>query len=454
MLEKVKDVLLDLTSAVQARKLYSKEHPKYSQIIEKIYKKIKNILNTKDEFIIGIINDELAWESEILFDISRKTKSLLIYLQNRDIEKIKFYFPLEKQELKKFISFLSLPKKEHTGDIQEYLKRNGIKNIQAGKIRAVKEGEKTGDRHITKKEHYGRIYHDSIDLAKESANKILNDEEIDYLDLRFNVLTLLENYKGNHNDLINIMGLKRSNEISSFHTLNVGIVSMFFASHLGISKDRVIDIGISALFHDIGKRALSEEWLKKKNESTKDEYNQMRDHCLLGSIILLKHKISLGILPPVVAFEHHLRYDKKGYPKLKYPLEPHLGSKIISICDAYDSLFQKRTAKKTPPPEEIYEVMNKEKGHLFDPELVDSFFEIMGIYPLGTIVLLNDNRIGYVKKINRGHKFRPVIKVLSPKKKSGILDLSEEDPNTKILKSLDPLGEGKKYTDQIDLRQE
>lgn len=454
MLEKVKEALLNLTSAVQARKLYSEDHPQYLEIIETAYQGIKNILKDKHEFVFGIINEELAWESEILFDIVQKTKSLLSYLKERDIEKINFNSSLEKWELEKFISFLSLPKQEDIEDIQDYLITNKISNIRAGKIKAITDDKKSRDEYLTEKEQLRRTYQNSIDLVKESTTRILNDEEIDYLELRFNILTLAESYAGNYHELINLVDVKKKDLITFIHMLNVSIISMFFSSQLGLPSDKVIDIGISSLFHDIGKIAISEEILKKKGKLEIDEDSQMKYPCLLGSKILLKHKKTLGILPAVVAFEHHIRYDKKAYPKIKYSLEPHLATKIISICDVYDALFQKRTYKKHFPPEEIYEIMTKEKSNLFDSELVERFFEVMGVWPLGTIVQMNDNRIGYVKKINKNEKFRPVIKIISPKNKSGILDLSKENQEIKILKSLDPFEEGKKYADLIFLEQE
>ena len=449
MLEKVKKALLDLTTAVQAKKLYSEAHPKYLEIIETAYQGIKNILKNKHEFIFGIIDEELAWESEVLFDVSRKTKSLLIYLEARDIEKIKFLSSLEKGELEKFVSFLSLPKQKDKEDIQGFLKINKIKNIQAGKIKAAADEKEVKGEHLTEKEQLRRTYQNSIDLVKESVTRILKDEEIDYLDLRFNILTLIESYAGNHQELINLLDIKKKDLITFVHMLNVSIISMFFSSQIGISPDKVIDIGISALFHDIGKIAISEGILKKNDKLEKEEYNQMKDHCLWGSKILLKHKRTLGIMPAVVAFEHHIRYDKKGYPRVKYPLEPHLATKIISICDVYDALFQKRTYKKHFSSEKIYEIMTREKSHLFDPELIDRFFEVTGVWPLGTIVQLNDDRIGYVKNINKKDKFRPMLKIISPENKSRILDLSKENQKTKIAKSLDPFEEGKKYADLI-----
>ena len=446
MIEKVKKALFDLTSAVQARKLYSKEHPEYSKNIENAYKKIKNILNEKDKLIIGIIDDELTWENEILFDVSRKVKSLLTYLQGRNIEKIKFFLPLEQRELDSFVSFLSIPVKEHAEDVQKYLIEKGIKNIQAGKIKALSETEKTGGRLASLNELYETAFKNSVELTRESITKILNNKEIDYLDLRFHISTLIEHYAGNYNETDHLISLKNQDFPVFIHQLNVSVLSMYFASKLGLSRDRVIDIGISALFHDIGETAAVKKTENDDNESGGPEPSEINDYGTAGSKILLGYKNSLGILPAVVAFEHPLILDK-ACPGVKYPAEPHLASQIISICDIYDELFQKHLFDEFFSFEDIFKNMTEKKKYSFDPELVDRFFEIMGVWPIGTIVLLNDQRIGYVKKVNKKDKFRPVIKILSPESKKGMTDLSKERKKIKILKSLNPLGEGKKYSD-------
>ncbi|MFW6140576.1 MAG: HD-GYP domain-containing protein [Acidobacteriota bacterium] len=353
MIEKVKQALLDLTSAVQAVKLYSENHPKCTEIIEKTYGEVKQILETKKEFVIGIIDKDLAWENEILFDVSRKIKSLLIYLKHRNIEKIKFLPPLEKWELEQFISYLSTPVRARTEEIQEFLLKNNIKNLEAGKIKAVSDNKKSSTPYSPEKEQFINTYQNSIDTVKESVSQILNKENIDSLDLRFNVLSLAEYYSGNQSELYDSTYLKEKDLSTFIHMLNTSILAMYFAFQLGLAKEEVVDTGISAIFHDIGKIALSKDMRKKKSQSNPSEDISLKEHCLIGTKILLQYRESLGILPSVVAFEQHLRYDKKGYPKLKYPVEPHLASKIISICSIYDSLFQKAYYQKNFPIKKI-----------------------------------------------------------------------------------------------------
>ena len=126
---------------------------------------------------------------------------------------------------------------------------------------------------------------------------------------------------------------------------------------------------------------------------TDKEMTQIKSHTFLGAEILIKYIDSLGYLPALVAFEHHLKYNLGGYPKLKYPKKPSTVSSIVSLCDCYDALRSRRSYKNDYPPEMIYEIMLREKGKGFDPELFDKFFSFIGLYPLGTVVELTNNFI-------------------------------------------------------------
>jgi HD-GYP domain-containing protein (c-di-GMP phosphodiesterase class II) len=170
----------------------------------------------------------------------------------------------------------------------------------------------------------------------------------------------------------------------------------------------------------------------------------MRSHPLLGAKILEGYKDSLGILPMVVAYEHHLRYDLSGYPKLAFPRRPHPASLMISICDVYDALALKRSYKKDYPPEKIYELMMLEKGKTFDPQLVDKFFQFMGLWPLGSLVSLNDGRIAVVRQVHEQDIARPIIEAIAPENLGEMIDLVKQR-EVRIMRSLNPHREGRPY---------
>ena len=439
----VKNVFIGLLNAIQAGKIYSESHPTFKEFVDVFYRRLVEHLGDKREIILGIIEGELAWEDEIYFELSQRLKSLVEFLQECGINRIIFRPGLRPDELSAFIALLTRPGKKRSLESQETDDLQGLENIHVGKLRARAAGPATGDR-----ERYAR-YEGSLEFASRSLTAVLNKEEIDFLDLRFNILNVMENFLGRHQELLNLISVKEKDLITFVHLLHVSVLSMSFASKLGFAKDDVLDLGIAALFHDVGKLHISSEILKKEGKLADDELARIKDHPFLGSMILQGYQDALGILPPVVAFEHHLRFDRKGYPKVSYPRPPHVASLIVSLCDVYDALALQRSYKADYPSNKIYEIMNLEKGKLFDPALLDRFFQIIGVWPIGTIVMLADGRIAVVREVNEQDIFKPKVEVVHPESTGEIIDLLEAKERVQVLEALNPMGKGQKYLEHV-----
>jgi putative nucleotidyltransferase with HDIG domain len=442
MLNKRKKSLIHLFSAMQTAKLYSRDHPVFHEAIKKAYKSLKEVLEDKTEIVIGMVDEELACEEEIYFDLSQKLRSSILYLLDRNIQKIYIHRALNLNELSEFVALLSSPKDELTKDSQKVLALHGIRNIKTSRIRddSLFQIGGTNDWNILQK-----LYETSINSYVHSIEGVLNLKELDYIDLRFNLLNVMENFVGRHQEIMSLIEIKQKDLLTYVHLMNVSILAMHLSSKLGYSKDDVLDVGVAALFHDIGKIYISSEILKKKSKLTEREFSKIKDHAILGARILNEYTDTMGLLPPVIAFEHHLRYDLTGYPKVTYLKKPINASFIVSICDVYDALAQRRTYKKDSPPNQIYEIMIKERGKLFHPEILDRFFEVTGVWPVGTIVALSDDSIALVREINELDIFRPKVEVISPSSKKGFIDTEREKSKIKIIAPLNPFGEGKKY---------
>jgi HD-GYP domain-containing protein (c-di-GMP phosphodiesterase class II) len=446
MLEKIKNALANMSSALQAGKIYSTVHPSYKDFILRAYKSLCEVLPHKKELIIGIVEEELAWEGEIFFSLSEKLRALVFYLQEKGIERIIFLPDLQEDELDRFISFLIDKEKKGPGGAQEYLNALGVRNIRAGKIRALSSQSEVSEKPKPPKKKKGEK---TIHSVSQVIEKILNDEDLDYLELKFNVLNYMEDYMGKRQELLDLVSIKQRDLSTYLHLLNVSILSMYMTSKLGYARDDVLDIGISGLFHDIGKLAISRRILQKKSKLEEKEFFKIKHHPTAGAEILVNYVDTIGILPVIVAYEHHLRYDLKGYPPLNYPYTPHLASFIVSICDVYDALALRRSYKKDFPPKKIYNIMMDGKGALFHPHLIEDFFRVMGVWPIGTIVSLSDRSIAVVRSANRQDVFRPTVEVIHPAKKRKVIDLADKQNTLTINKSLNPFKEGKKYLEKM-----
>lgn len=446
MRDKVKLCFLLLMNAIQAGKIYSEDHPKFREFIDRLYAVLLELLENRKELALGIVSGELAWGEEIFFELSQKLGSLISFLEENQVERIIFTQGLQLEELRKFIILLARPKKSAQANEKESLSPDGLQNIRAGRLRAmVRSGDSAWESDEMKKKYLG-----SVKAVSQSLNLVLEEQEVDYLDLRFNLLKIMEDFFGRHEELLNLVSIKERDLITFVHLLNVSLLVMFFASKLGFSRDDVLDLGIAALYHDIGKLYISEKIIKKKGRLTEAEFQQIQAHPIIGASILEGYKDSLGYLPIVAAFEHHLRYDLTGYPRLPYTRKPHLASLMIAICDVYDALALKRSYKKDYPPDKIYEVMMMDKGKAFSPQLLDKFFQFVGLWPVGTISVLSDGRVGVVRQVNEHDITRPVVEIIEGEGCGQKIDLSNNG-GLSIAKALNPRGQGKKYLRYLKL---
>ncbi len=446
MRDKIKICFIYLMNAIQAGKIYTGDHPKFKEYLTRLYGVVQDILEDRKDLVLGIIGGEAAWEDEIFFNLKGKLGLLIEFLEKNGVERIIFQQGLRFEELREFIIFLTRVKRQEKISEQEYFTLHGIQNIRAGKLRTLVQSDSPAAR----VEETRTRYVSSVETVSGAVNVVLENEEVDYLDLRFNILSIMEDFVGRHQELLNLVSVKRRDLVTFVHLLNVTLLAMFFASKLQFTKEDVLDLGIAALYHDVGKLYISLKVIQKKDKLSEGEFLQVRNHPLLGARILDGYKDALGVLPVIVAYEHHLRYDLTGYPRSPYHRRPHPASMMVSICDVYDALALKRSYKKDYPPEKIHELMTLERGKIFDPQLLDKFFQFLGVWPVGTLVKMSDERVGVVRAANEAEIDRPSVQVLAPENAGEVVDLAERT-DVRILESLNPQAEGGRYLPLIGL---
>ncbi|MFH1458382.1 MAG: HD domain-containing protein [Candidatus Omnitrophota bacterium] len=449
MLDKIGNSFKELISSLQTARLYPNWHPEFKKSIDKAYASLQDVLKDRETLIIGMVGEELAFEKEIFFELSKTAKPAIAYLRDRGVERIEFTRGLENEELSQFITILTTPKEQLKHELQQELDLLGVRHIAAGKIKAcagdfASEEKAKSAQGVEKAVSYLKTYEDSLGKITDSLEKMLDGEKIEHLVLKFTVGNVLEVLVGRHQEFLNFAIVKRYDIRTFCHMVNVCILAMYLSSKLGFTKEEILDMGLAALFHDIGKLYISRKILQKPARLTEEEFVKIKSHVIIGAEILLRYVAHLGILPVVISFEHHLKFNLSGYPKIDYALKPHIASHIVCICDVYDALSQRRNYKNDYPPKMIYEIMIKERGTTFNPELLDTFFKFMGVWPVGTLVSLNDASIAVVRENNEDDIFSPKVEILAPGEKKGWVDLKTER-NKSIERYLNPLTEGKAY---------
>ncbi len=227
--------------------------------------------------------------------------------------------------------------------------------------------------------------------------------------------------------------LKKRDEYTSQHSMNVCVLSVALGRHIGLSEKELKELGLCGMLHDMGKMLIPNKILNKPGKLKGKEIKIMKYHTVLGLKILKKSKGRVPLSVINVAYSHHERVDGKGYPRGIGQDKLTRATRVVAIADMYDALTSDRVYRKGCSHLEAIDIMNKMSGKHLDYALMLKFIECLSVYPPGSIVELTNDEIAIVVEVNQDEKLRPKIILLlgadkQPKKEKPIdLSLREED---------------------------
>jgi HD-GYP domain-containing protein (c-di-GMP phosphodiesterase class II) len=181
--------------------------------------------------------------------------------------------------------------------------------------------------------------------------------------------------------------------------VNVALLSMCLGKRIGLSKLAVVTLGLTGLFHDLGKVDVPIELIRKPTKFTQEEYEMVKNHSMFSVIRILQinadHKLKSKLI--LAPFEHHLGIDLAGYPLSDKHSPLSLFGRIVAIADHYDALTSSRSYRPVPMnPEQALDIMTSLSGKALDPLLLKVFINMVGIYPIGTLLVTDTKEVAMV----------------------------------------------------------
>ncbi len=199
--------------------------------------------------------------------------------------------------------------------------------------------------------------------------------------------------------LLGLSSIKNYDDYTFNHSVNVTVLSLAMGRKLGLSRPQLSDLGLAAIFHDLGKVTLPREIVNKDSRLDEGEWEEIHRHPVEGvkKLLQLKGISELTVKLIISVYEHHVNYDFSGYPEVFLSNVTSLFPRIIRIVDSYDAMTSRRIYCQEPkhPVGALEEIWNL-AGKNFDPDLVKVFLRLMGVYPVGTVVQLSSGIIGLV----------------------------------------------------------
>jgi putative nucleotidyltransferase with HDIG domain len=358
--------LRDLQGAVSSRRLYSAEHPRNVEILDRLEAHVKELTAGRTEFSTLSDADRLVSDDGLIESHTSVARGIFAALHQRGFDRLTVARGLSRGELSAFI------------DTMAAIEGGGTATLTASPhltftrlVRQTNAGATAG---------LGAWVGGGLAFAGGTAGPLaqvwlsIEKGPMQLEILEGLVLALSQTVTQHREALIPLVALQSHDAYTVTHITNVAVVSMSLAAALGFSPAFVHDCGTAALLHDVGKLKVPPDVLSSPTKLTEAQLVLMKRHPEDGARMLM----SIGRLPDlatIVAFEHHLQYDGGGYPTVPPGWRAHVASEITHIADVYDALRSDRPYRKGLPPEVAAQMMNADAGRVFDPYVLKVFFE-------------------------------------------------------------------------------
>ena len=226
------------------------------------------------------------------------------------------------------------------------------------------------------------------------------------------------------------------------HSVNLSVLMSLFGNYRKLPSDVLHQTIVGALLHDIGKVLTPDDILHKPGRLTPEEFEVMKAHAR-HSRDILKTTEGIGDLSIITAAEHHERLDGTGYPEGLKGDEISVYGRMVAITDVYDAITSDRVYHQGMTPTQGLKKLLEWSGDHLDPELVKEFIRCVGLYPVGSLVLLESGRLGVVIETNDSDQRLPVVRVMYNTKfrmpiTVDVLDLAKAGNQDRILRTVDP----------------
>ncbi len=439
--------------------IYDSKNVAIQQFVQESLETINTLIKKERIISLKIVKDDFFLNDQRLrYSVEGFTsfKYLLTQWKKKLIGEVIFKSMVDEGGLKDFVYTLMRLEEgcqENAVLFNQALANHQIDTIVVNPLETVEgdEDETFSLRKEDQREVGKKVFFETIGAIKEVITHIKGEQYADVRKLKRLAQKAVHLVIEDESILLGMTTIKNYDEYTFNHSVNVSIYSLAMGKRLGFSKKTLTELGITALLHDIGKSKIPIEVLNKPASLNDEEWGTMKKHPLMGVEIILNLK-QLGEINPrmvIGIFDHHLKSDLSGYPKLYRKKGISLFGRIIQIADSYDAMTTPRIYKKVPyTPEQALAIMLRERTVHFDPILLKIFIGLVGIYPIGSLVLLNSREMGIVYKPSHDPEWldRPIIILVDRGRegevKKGVVDLSETDGKGRykrsIVKTLDP----------------
>lgn len=218
-----------------------------------------------------------------------------------------------------------------------------------------------------------------MDLVRSLSkldSQVRAGQDLNVLSSKQPLYTLIDEVVSNQKSLLGMSDIRLHGDYIYGHSVNVCTIAVKIGILLGYNQLKLAELGIGALFHDIGMTKIPLQILDKTSNLTNDELKLIQTHPEVG-FGMLKDNHAISMVSAHVAYQHHERYDGSGYPRGIAGESIHEFARITAIADVYDSMTTEKTYRRAKSIPETLDYIKSKRGIEFDPNIVDVFKQII-----------------------------------------------------------------------------
>lgn len=413
-------LLAGFYSALQALRLFPLENQTVQKALDELHRATVRVADREDGIEVGLVGDFIFLNDvRIRLDLSTYAAFSLISnsLHRHHIGTVQIARGIRRDEWPPFLTqLLGIPPSadEAYEEFARRLAATAVEHIAVGpeRERARLDQDDQGSKEAAK-----RAYFQTVEVARGVLGDTRLGKSVNARRVKRAVQSIVDQVLNNETSIMGMTALRDYDDYTFTHCVNVCIFSVVLGQKLGLTKLQLYELGLGGLFHDLGKMRVDPVITTKPEALDDMEFEEMQQHPTEG-LLALFNMHGFGEVPfraMLMAYEHHMKLDLTGYPPSKRPRSPTLFSRIVAVADAFDAATSRRVYQASPwRPEDALKEMrdNPERG--FDPLLVKALINVTGIFPVGTLVILDTHELAVVVAPNPDpeHLHEPVIKVI------------------------------------------
>jgi HD-GYP domain-containing protein (c-di-GMP phosphodiesterase class II) len=437
-------LITQLNTLIKTSKIHGRANAALDKPVETMLTLIETL--SHDQPVTLWVQDDFLFLGENHLKVTAQqmlvVSSILDALKKWRIGGLTFSSSVSSKDLREFAHlFVSLdPTTKSIEDFRQELENLAVAGIELKDPRFLNLKEHLAENVDSRARHKARskaAYGKAADAVGNLVQSSRDGKALSFKQAKRAIQNIVDLMMQDEPIMLGLTTLRCHDQYTHNHSVNVSLLSIALANRAGYPKVELADLGLAALFHDMGKSTIPLEVLNKPGEFTEDEWTMMRNHPTEGvlSLAQLRGITNLPARMAAASFEHHMNLDYSGYPKLETPWKLSLTGRILTIADCYDAMTSSRVYRREPmSPSKVLNMMLVKSGRSFDATLLKLFVNCVGIIPIGSLVVLDSDEFAVVLKpaADKTERERPAVKVIADAQGTPVdngpeLDLTEKD---------------------------